>query len=55
MYIYFTVSFDNFKQGISIPHVTNATIIFEIVSDKLAPVEHKRSCCMLTPILIGYD
>jgi hypothetical protein len=55
MYIYFTVSFDNFKQGILIPHVTNATIIFEIVSDKLAPVEYKRSGCMLTPILIGYD
>jgi hypothetical protein len=52
MYIYSTVSFDNFKQGISILHVTNATIIFEIVSDRLAPVEYKRSGCMLTPLLI---
>jgi hypothetical protein len=55
MYIYSTLSFDNVKQGISIPHVTNATIIFEIVSDRLAPVEYKRSGCMLTPLLIGYD
>jgi hypothetical protein len=55
MYIYSTVSFDNFKHGISIPHVTNATTIFEIVSDRLAPVEYKRSGCMLTPLLIGYD
>ena len=33
MYIYSTAFFDNFKQRISVPHVTNATIIFEIVSD----------------------
>jgi predicted phosphatase len=50
MYIYSTVSFDNFKQGISILHVTNATIIFEIVSDR--PVEYKRSGCMLTPLIL---
>jgi hypothetical protein len=24
-------------------------------SDRLAPVEYKRSGCMLTPLLIGYD